>query len=152
MATVQEILDGKKGPVACVEKEATVLAGAKKMNERRIGALVVTEGDRVVGIFTERDILTRVVAAGKDPAKILVADAMTSPIAFCRPDTTVSECRKVMTERRIRHLPVVQESKLVGIVTSGDLLAFETRHQQKKIEDQAVTIQFLNQYITGEYS
>jgi CBS domain-containing protein len=152
MSTVRDILDRKDAQVACVEKEATVLAAAEKMNDRRIGALVVMEKDRVVGIFSERDILTRVVATGKDPHKLLVGEVMTAPVAFCRPDTTIEECWSVMTGRRIRHLPVVHDAKLIGIVTSGDLMAHEVRTHKRKIDDQAETIQFLNQYITGEYS
>jgi predicted transcriptional regulator len=151
MSTIQEILDRKKGDVARIGKDASVLEAAQRMNERRIGALVVMDGDRVVGIFTERDMLTRIVAAQKNPKSTTVESVMTAPIAYCRPDTTIEEIQSVMTQRRIRHLPVVQEAKLVGIITSGDIMAYEVTHQKKKIEDQAQTIEYLNQYIKGEW-
>jgi len=144
VATVKDILNKKNPSVASILKSDTVLDAAKKMNAGRIGSLVVTEGDNVVGIFTERDILTRVVASGRDPEKTPVGEVMTSPLACCRRDTTLEECRAVMTERRIRHLPVVEEKKLLGIITSGDILA-------RKIDAHEETIRYLHEYIYGPY-
>ncbi len=142
MATVKDILAKKGGFVASIGKGESVHAAARLMNEKRIGALVLTEGDEVVGIFTERDVMTRVVAAGRDPETTTIEDVMTSPVACCRPDTSLEECRGVFTNRRIRHLPVVDEGRLVGIVTSGDLLAQEISEKQRTIED-------LHRYIYG---
>lgn len=142
MPVAQVILEKKGSDVATVGREATVLDAAKLMNERRIGALVVTSGDRVVGIFTERDILNRVVAVGREPAKTKVEDVMTSPMACCRRDTRLAECKAVMSQKRIRHLPVVEEGKLYGMISSGDILASES-------SDQQATIEYLHEYLYG---
>jgi len=142
LATVQSILGRKGGQVVSIGAGEAVLAAASLMNERSIGGLVVTDDERVVGIFTERDILRRVVAARKDPATTLVRDVMTSPVACCRPDTNLAECRSVMTEQRIRHLPVVERERLCGIVTIGDLMAQEVGENQS-------TIEYLQSYIFG---
>jgi CBS domain-containing protein len=144
VATVQDILDMKNSSVASISKADVVLDAAKKMNDSRIGSLVVTEGDNVVGIFTERDILTRIVAAGRNPGNTPVGEVMSTPVACCRRDTTLEECRAVMTQKRIRHLPVVEEKKLLGIVTSGDILA-------RRIDVHEETIRYLNEYIYGHY-
>jgi CBS domain-containing protein len=142
--TVREILNKKGNKVASMEKTHAVLEAAKKMNTERIGSLVVVDGDSVVGIFTERDILTRVVAAGRNPETTRVGDVMTSPVACCRRETTIEECRAVMTTKRIRHLPVVEDNKLLGIITSGDILAHN-------LETHKETIQYLHEYIYGPY-
>jgi CBS domain-containing protein len=142
LAIVQSILGRKGGQVVSIGAGETVLAAASLMNERAIGGLVVTDGERVVGIFTERDILRRVVAQRKDPAATLVRDVMTAPVACCRPDTSLAECRSVMTEKRIRHLPVVERERLCGIVTIGDLMAQEVGEHQ-------ATIEYLQSYIFG---
>ena len=142
MDTAQSILDRKGTKVATVSHDATVLAAAKLMNERRIGALVVSQGDKVVGIFTERDILNRVVAAGRNPDSTPVAEVMTSPMACCKRDTPLAECRSVMTHKRIRHLPVVEEGQLFGLISAGDLLANEVAGKQE-------TIEYLNEYLYG---
>jgi len=144
VTTVKEILDKKGTAVVSAKKTDNVFDTARKMNEKRIGAVIVTEGEHVVGIFTERDILSRVVAAGRDPKTTKVGEAMTSPVACCRRDTTVEECRDVMSKKRIRHLPVVEDNKLLGIITSGDILAREvTAHEE--------TIRYLHDYIYGPY-
>lgn len=142
MTKVKDVLAKKGNSVASIEKSESVLAAAKTMNEHRIGSLVVKEGDRVIGIFTERDILTRVVSPQRVAESTTVEEVMTSPVAICRVETTLDECRGVMTERRIRHLPVVEDGELVGIITSGDVLAME-------ISEKAETIQYLQEYIYG---
>jgi CBS domain-containing protein len=142
MATAQVILDKKGTDVATVDRDGTALDAAKIMNERRIGAVVVTAGDRVVGIFTERDILNRVVATGQVAAETCVGDVMTTPTACCHRDTPLEECKSVMTERRIRHLPVVEDGKLYGLISSGDILA----HEQA---DRQATIEYLHEYLYG---
>lgn len=144
MPTVQSVLDHKGRDVATIPADATVLDAARLMNERHIGALVVTEADRVVGVFTERDILTRVVGAECDPATTFVSDVMTTPVAVCSPETTRDECRNVMRSRRIRHLPVVASDRLVGIVSIGDLLVEES-------SDQEQTIRYLYEYMHGGF-
>ncbi len=142
MPSASTILERKGSDVATVEREISVLDAAKLMNDRRIGALVVTAGDRVVGIFTERDILNRVVAASREPGSTPVADVMTSPMACCRRDTPLAECKSVMSEKRIRHLPVVEDGKLFGMVSAGDILAGECADKQQ-------TIEYLQEYLHG---
>jgi len=142
MPTAQDILNRKGSDVATIGASSHVLDAAKLMNERRIGALVVTRGDRVVGIFTERDILNRIVAAGKDPAGTPVEEVMTTPMACCRRDTLLSQCKSIMTAKRIRHLPVVEEGKLYGMISSGDILAGEC-------DDRQATIEYLHEYLFG---
>lgn len=140
MAKAHAILEEKGTDVATIEASSNVLDAAKVMNERRIGAVVVTSGERVVGIFTERDILTRVVAALKVPRETRVSDVMTSPMACCRRDTPLTECKTIMTEKRIRHLPVVEDGRLYGLISSGDVLAHERADQQE-------TIEYLHEYL-----
>ena len=142
MPKAQAILDKKGSDVATVDKSTTVLAAAKVMNQRRIGAVVVTDGERVVGIFTERDILNRIVATGADPATTSVETVMTSPMACCRRATRLTECKTVMSSKRIRHLPVVEDGTLYGMISSGDILASECADQQ-------ATIEFLHEYLYG---
>lgn len=142
MPTVQSILDKKGSDVATVRHDQTVLEAAKLMNDKHIGAVVVLNGDRVVGIFTERDILRRVVAAGRRPEEVRVEEVMTSPMACCRRDTKLAEAKGVMTQKRIRHLPVVEDGKLYGMISSGDIMASESA-------DQEATIAYLQEYLYG---
>ena len=144
MHTIKEILENKGQAVFSITEEATVLDAAKTMNERHIGALVVTRGEKVIGIFTERDILNRVVARQRDPAQTVVRDVMTTPVACCSPRSSRAECRGDMRGRRIRHLPVVDDERLVGIVSIGDILQDEGAEQQE-------TIRYLYEYMHGEW-
>jgi len=134
MPTAQDILAKKRRNVAIIGGEATVMEAAKIMSDQHIGSLVVGRDKSVVGIFTERDVLNRVVAKHLDPMKTIVKDVMTTPVACCQPTTKLAECRSVMTEKRIRHLPVVMDNKLVGMISSGDILALEYGEQQRTIE------------------
>lgn len=140
MPTVQDILQRKGGDVVAVDVADTVLAAARLMNERGIGGVVVTDHGSMVGIFTERDVLRRVVAERRDPARTPVREVMTAPVLRCRPDAPLEECRALMTDRRIRHLPVTDGEELCGIITTGDILAHQVREQQD-------TIAFLNSYV-----
>lgn len=143
MVTVRDILDRKGTHVDTIAPQATALEAARQMSDRRIGSLLVMEDDKLIGIVTERDILRRVVAAGQDPAAIQVLDILSSPVACCRPDTALEECRGVITEKRIRHLPVVDHGRICGLVTIGDLMAYEiTEHES--------TIKYLNEYMFGQ--
>ena len=142
MPNAQSILQKKGSDVATVDRKTTVLDAARTMNQRRIGAVVVGDGDRVVGIFTERDILNRIVAVGKDPKTTAVGEVMTSPMACCRRDTPLAECKTVMRQKRIRHLPVVEDGKLYGMISAGDILAGE-------VSDQQATIEYLHEYLYG---
>jgi len=140
MNNVQQILDRKGLEVTTIGLRASALQAAHLMNDMRIGSLVVVDGDRVIGIVTERDILRRIVAAERDPAVTRVESIMTAPVACCRPDTHLEECRAVMTSQRIRHLPVVVDGHLAGIVTIGDLTAHEIQEHQQ-------TIEYLHEYL-----
>jgi CBS domain-containing protein len=143
MPTVRNILDRKGREVVTTIATETVLSAARLMNDHGIGGLVVMDGAKLVGIFTERDIMRRVVAERRDPTRTTVSEVMTSPVAHCAPEATLDACRALMTERRIRHLPVVEREALCGIVTTGDILAFQIAEQQD-------TIQYLNAYVTDQ--
>jgi CBS domain-containing protein len=142
MPTVQDVLDHKGSEVASVERERLVIDAAREMNRLRIGSLVVVDGSKVVGIFTERDILVRVVAEGRDPSRVTVGQVMTAPVVCCTPDTDIHECKGIVTTQRVRHIPVVVEGELVGIITSGDIMARESVEHE-------VTIESMREYIGG---
>lgn len=140
MPTVRDLLARKSGEVISISPSDTVLAAAQVMNQHGIGGLVVLDGGTLLGVFTERDILRRVVAAGRTPAETPVRDVMTSPVITCLPETSVEECGAILSGKRIRHLPVTDARGLIGLITSGDLLAFQ-------VADQTATIQYLNSYM-----
>jgi len=140
MATVRDLLARKSGDVISIAPSDTVLAAAQVMNQHSIGGLVVMDDGTLIGVFTERDILRRVVVAGRSPADTPVRAVMTSPVITCLPETSVEECAAIMSGKRIRHLPVTDARGLVGLVTSGDLLAFQ-------VAEQTATIQYLNSYM-----
>ena len=143
MATLKDILAGKDSKVISVDPRATVMEAAVLMNQYRIGFLVVADGERPVGVFSERDILRRVVVARLDPGKTLVNEVMSSEMLVCNPSTSVEEARSVMKNRRIRHLPVVDgNERLVGLVSIGDLNAFNANTQEQ-------TLHVLREYIYG---
>jgi CBS domain-containing protein len=143
MANAHQMLREKGSAVITVEPTATVLQAAERMNEHHIGSLVVTHDDeRMVGIFTERDILRRVVAAGRDPATTPVGDVMTAAVACATPHTTLDEMKGVMREQHIRHLPVVDEAHhVLGMISIGDLNRTENGVQER-------TIKYLEQYMS----
>ena len=134
MPSAQDILAQRPRAVVTIGEEATVMEAAKIMSEERFGSLLVVREQKLVGIFTERDVLNRVVARHLDPLETIVKDVMTTPVACCLPTTKLAECRGVMTEKRIRHLPVAKENKLLGMISSGDILALEAEEQQHTIE------------------
>lgn len=140
MACVRDLLARKGGALVTVTGSTTVLDASTLMVERGIGGVVVVDEGRLAGIFTERDVLRRVVAVRLDPAQTLVRDVMTSPVLTVAPETALEECRATMTERRIRHLPVLGPTGLAGLVSSGDVLAYEVAERQ-------ATIQQLESYV-----
>jgi len=143
MSTVREILTRKGPQVFTIGKAATVLEAALLMNEHKIGSLVVLEDGRVAGMFTERDVLRRVVGEEREPAKTLVADVMTTEVVCCTPETTIDEARGAMKNRRIRHLPVVDDmGRLLGMVSIGDLNAYQATTQEH-------TIHMMHEYLYG---
>ena len=134
MSTVRDLLARKGTNVISVTPDQTVLDAAHVMNDKGIGGVVVMKGSQLVGIFTERDIMRRVVAATRDPATTLVSDVMTADPMTITAEMQVAVCRAMMSARRIRHLPVVHDGTLVGVVTSGDVLAFEVSQAEAQIE------------------
>ena len=135
MACVRDLLARKGGALVTVTGSTTVLDASTLMVERGIGGVVVLDDEgRLAGIFTERDVLRRVVAVRLDPAQTLVRDVMTTPVLTVAPETVLEECQATMTARRIRHLPVVGPTGLAGLVSSGDVLAYEVAERQDTIQ------------------
>lgn len=144
MGTVSEILSQKSGrQLVTARPEETVLQATKRMNEQKIGALLVMDGSRLVGIFTERDVLRRVVAEERQPNTVRVEEVMTRNITCVTPESSIDEARNIMRQARIRHLPVVSaDGNVRGIISIGDLNAYLTNHQE-------VEIHYLHEYLHG---
>lgn len=140
MSTVSDILSRKGRSVVSLGTDQTVKDAVRLMNEHRIGAVVVMENETVVGVFTERDLLTRIVGKGLVPDQIRVGEVMSTPVAYCSSETEIAECRLAMTQKRIRHLPVIDNGRLAGLVSVGDVMAWE-------LSDQQSTIKYLKEYI-----
>ena len=142
MKTVRDILQVKGTDVWCVEPEATVFDALQRMAEKEVGALVVTEGSHVVGLISERDYARKVILHGRASPTTLVREIMTSHVVYTHLDQSIEECMALVTEKRIRHLPVITEGKLVGIISIGDLV-------KSIIADQRFIIEQLVRYISG---
>ena len=142
--TLSAVLATKGSSVYFVAPEIRVLDAVRKMNQEHVGALLVCESNELVGIFTERDVLTRVVDAGRDPDATKVVDVMTSEVETVRSSTGVQDAMALISERRFRHLPVIDDGELLGVVSSGDLTRWVSRNQEGHI-------QHLVNYITGKY-
>lgn len=144
MDTVSAIVEEKGREVYSIRPEASVTEAVRLMSRRRVGAVLVCERGSCVGIFTERDLMNRVVLTGLDPGATAVADVMTSEVACVEPGTSAAAAMAIMTERRCRHLPVVEAGKVVGLVSIGDLVRWESRNQQFEIR-------MLTHFIQGKY-
>ena len=144
MPTVNEIIARKGNQVHTIDGSATVLEATRRMNQQMIGALVVTEDTRVVGIFSERDVLRRVVAEQRRPAEVKVSEVMTEDVICVTPETDVDEAAAIMQEKRIRHLPVCcgTDGSLIGMLSIGDINAMHATQREQEIH-------FLNDYIYG---
>ena len=142
MSRVSEILRGKGTDVLKIDASATVFDAIKKIVDKNVGSILVTEGDEVVGIMTERDYLRKIIVLGRTSHETLVNEIMTSPLVYVTPETTIEESMAIMTDRRIRHLPVVENEDVVGIISIGDLVKFQSR-------EQSFQIQYLTEYISG---
>ena len=142
MHTLSEILSEKSGDVIRIGGEATVYEAVLAMVEANVGALLVTEGDEISGIFTERDYLRRIAVEGRRSRDTSVREVMSSPVLIVNPGTTVDETMALMTDRRIRHAPVVEDGALVGMISIGDLVKFISKKQ-------SFQIQYLTDYITA---
>jgi signal-transduction protein with cAMP-binding, CBS, and nucleotidyltransferase domain len=144
MSRVADILASKGAGVHTVEKTSTVFDAVKKMVDKNVGALVVTDGDAIAGIITERDYLRRIVLEGRTSKTTRVLEIMTERLIVVDPSRPVEECMAMMTSERIRHLPVIHEGRLAGIVSIGDVV----KHLSKA---RAAEIRYLTDYISGKY-
>lgn len=143
MTTVAEILKTKPdAEVHAVTPSDTVLTALQRMADKRIGALLVMEGEQIAGIFTERDYARKMVLLGRSSGDTPVSEVMTRAVRFVRPDQSAEQCMALMTENRLRHLPVVDGGRVVGLVSIGDLVKSVISQQQFIIEQMEL-------YITG---
>jgi len=142
MNQVSEILGDKGREVLKIDAEASALDAVRQMVGANIGSLLVTDSGEVTGIVTERDFLRRVAEKGPADEDVTVRDIMSSPLVVVSPETDIDECMAVMTDRRIRHLPVVDDGDVVGIVSIGDVVKFKSKQQ-------SFEIRYLTDYITS---
>ncbi|RPI17597.1 MAG: CBS domain-containing protein [Acidobacteriales bacterium] len=142
--TARSILSVKGNAVWSVAPEATVYEALVLLAEKDIGALPVVSGGKLEGMFSERDYARKIVLQGKSSADTLISQVMSTPVVTVTPDQTVEECMRIMTRHRVRHLPVLDGGKLLGVVSIGDLV-------NAIISAQAETIQQLSGYISGKY-
>jgi CBS domain-containing protein len=130
------VLADKGHNVVTITPDAMVVVAVARMNDHHIGALVVVDARNVpVGIFSERDVLTRIVGGGRDPARTRVREVMTCELVAITPDLTVGRAMALITKRRCRHLPVLVDGLLIGLVSSGDLTRWLIRDQEREIHD-----------------
>lgn len=143
MKTIKQILAEKTRPLTTVAPGNTVLSAMELMRERDIGAVMVVDGNKLVGIFTERDCLHKVSSLERNTREVLVSEVMTEQVRYVTPDMEVSQGLALMTERYFRHLPVLDDQKnILGIVSIGDLV-------KAKISDQSFIIEQMERYITS---
>ena len=144
MTSAAQVLKAKpRQTVETVAPSTSVFDAVKLMAEKNIGALLVLEEQKIVGIVTERDYARKIVLMGRSSKETPVRDIMSSPVMYVRPDQTNEECMALMTENRLRHLPVVDQGKLIGLVSIGDLV-------KEIISEQKFIIEQLEHYITGD--
>lgn len=142
MKSVRDILQSKGNRVWSITPDATVYDALKTMAEKNVGALVVLEEGQVVGIMSERDYARKVILLGKSSREIPVREIMSKTVFYVHPDQNIQDCMERMTDKRIRHLPVIDGDSLAGIVSIGDVV-------KEIIADQESTIRYLENYITG---
>ncbi len=142
--TVSKILEHKGSHVHSVGPEAAIVEAVRLMNQRKVGALLVIHNNRPVGMLTERDVLLRVVDAGRDPKSTQVRAVMTENLIVVRPTATIEDAMRIITQKRCRHLPVIQDDALVGLVSIGDIMRWLVREHENYIEN-------LLDYISGPY-
>ncbi len=142
--SIQQILTGKSGPVWTAEPYMTVYDALERMAEKGVGALPVMAGGVLVGMLSERDYARKVILHGRASRETPVADIMMSPPLSVTREATVDECMRLMTEHRVRHLAVMEDGKLAGVISIGDLVNWVIHSQRQ-------TIRHLSEYITGAY-
>jgi CBS domain-containing protein len=122
MKTVQQLLESKRYSVVFVAPSSTVLDALKVMAEKEIGAVIVIDGEHLVGIFSERDYARKVVLQGKASKDTPVSEIMTERVVCVRPEQSIEDCMGLMTDKRIRHLPVLEHKKVIGVISIGDVV------------------------------
>jgi CBS domain-containing protein len=142
MDVLASILDDKGHEVLEIDADASVLEAVKLMVEANVGSLLVTDRGEVAGILTERDYLRRVTLEGRAEEDTAVREIISAPLIVATPETTIDECMALMTDRRIRHVPIVEDGQVVGIVSIGDLVKFTSKQQSFEIK-------YLTDYITA---
>lgn len=142
MKTVSQLLEAKGHTVLTIPPDATVQEAMKRMAENNVGALIVIADGRPVGIVSERDITRKLFLLEKLPRHILVKEVMSTPVVYVRPDQTNEDCMALMTDKRVRHLPVMDGGRLIGIISIGDLV-------KDIISEQQFIIRQLENYIMG---
>ncbi|KRE99961.1 histidine kinase [Frateuria sp. Soil773] len=142
MRQVKHLLESKGSEIYAIAPEAPVLEAIKHMAERRVGALLVMRGERLVGIVSERDYARKVILQGRASAQTAVAEIMSSPALTVSADTDVFDCMRLCTDSRVRHLPVVDGESVIGVISIGDLV-------KAVIDSQAEQIEQLQRYITS---
>jgi signal-transduction protein with cAMP-binding, CBS, and nucleotidyltransferase domain len=142
MEQVSDILKGKEHKLLTIASEASVVDMVKQMVDANVGSLLVTVDGHIEGIVTERDYLRRVTLEDRTDKDTPVSEIMTSPLIVVTPETPVDECMAIMTDRRIRHMPVVEDGEVVALISIGDLVKFQSQQQDFKI-------QYLTDYITA---
>ncbi|MBT8197245.1 MAG: CBS domain-containing protein [Acidimicrobiia bacterium] len=142
MKTVAQILQSKGGSVWTVDPDATVFEALSMMADKGVGALVVTDAGKLCGIISERDYARKVILLDRDSRETTVSEIMTSKVLVVSPATSTDECMALMTDKRIRHLPVLEGEDLLGLVSIGDIV-------RAKISEQQFIIDELERYITG---
>ena len=142
MQKLSEILERKGADILQIDAGATVYEAVERMVKANVGSLLVSEGGQITGIVTERDYLRRVALEGRTLKETPVREIMSSPLIVASPETTIDQSMALMTDRRIRHVPVVDDGEVVGVVSIGDLV-------KAKSEAQSFEIQYLTEYITA---
>jgi CBS domain-containing protein len=142
MATVSDILDEKGRSVITIDGSSTVFEAVKAMVDANVGAVLVTEAGRIDGIFSERDYLRRIAVEGRTSRETKVREVMSAPVIVVTPATSVEETMAIMSDRRIRHVPVVDDGAVVGVVAIGDVVQFQSKQQ-------SFQIQYLTEYISA---
>ena len=134
MTTVRQLLDGKGRAIFAVPPDVPVLEAIRAMAQHHVGALLVMKGEALEGIVSERDYARKVILLGRSSSDTPVRDIMTSPVLTVSPDTSVEQCMQLVTDKRVRHLPVVEAGRVVGMVSIGDLVKAVIAEQQQQIE------------------